>query len=82
MRMIEGNFEDPATGSAACGLSAFLALKARESRVDFEITQGVEIGRQSDIGVSVTLNTSADAVEKLELKGSAVKIMEGKVDFD
>ena len=26
-RMIEGAFEDPATGSASCGLAAFLALQ-------------------------------------------------------
>nr|OQO20859.1 hypothetical protein B0A51_12108 [Rachicladosporium sp. CCFEE 5018] len=82
MRMIEGILEDPATGSAACGLAAFLAMKGDDRRVDFEMTQGVEMGRQSDIGVEVTLDKSGKAVEKIVLSGSAVKVMEGRVEYD
>ena len=48
----------------------------------YEITQGVEMGRQSEIGMSVTLNDALDGVEKLELSGSSVKVMEGKVEYD
>lgn len=81
-RMIEGVLEDPATGSAACALTSFLSLKAKEKTVTYEITQGVEMGRQSDIGVSVTLNNALDGVESLMLSGSSVKVMEGKVGFD
>ena len=43
----------------------------------FEITQAVEMGRQSDIGVVITLKESMDAVEGMELSGSSVKVMEG-----
>ncbi|KAK6431974.1 hypothetical protein LTR95_011860 [Oleoguttula sp. CCFEE 5521] len=82
MRMIEGILEDPATGSAACGLATFLAIKGGDRNVEFEITQGVEMGRQSDIGVEVTLDRSAKAVEKIVLSGSAVKVMEGRVEWD
>jgi PhzF family phenazine biosynthesis protein len=81
-RMIEGNLEDPATGSASCALSAFLSLKGREKRVDYELMQGVEMGRQSDIGISVTLNDALDGVERLEMSGSSVKVMEGKVEYE
>lgn len=81
-RMIEGVMEDPATGSAACGLGAFLSLRRGVKQVAYEITQAVEMGRQSDIGVTVTLNDALDAVEKLELSGSSVKVMEGKVECD
>jgi len=81
-RMIEGVMEDPATGSAACALGALLSLKAKERRVVYEITQGVEMGRRSDIGMAVTLNETLDGVETLELSGSSVKVMEGKVECD
>ncbi|KAK6431356.1 hypothetical protein LTR95_012486 [Oleoguttula sp. CCFEE 5521] len=82
MRMIEGILEDPATGSAACGLAAFLAMKGGNRHVEFEMTQGVEMVRQSDIGVAVTLDQSAEVVEKIVLSGSAVKVMEGRVEYD
>ncbi|KAM0719152.1 hypothetical protein Q7P37_005057 [Cladosporium fusiforme] len=81
-RMIEGVLEDPATGSAACALASFLSLEAGAKVVAYDITQGVEMGRQSDIGVAVTLNDALDAVESLVLSGSSVKVMEGRVDFD
>ncbi|OQO11525.1 hypothetical protein B0A48_03252 [Cryoendolithus antarcticus] len=82
MRMIEGILEDSATGSAACGLAAFLAMKRGDRNVEFEMTQGVEMGRQSDIGVAVTLDRSAKAVAKIVLSGSAVTVMDGRVQYD
>jgi PhzF family phenazine biosynthesis protein len=75
-RMVDGSMEDPATGSAACALSGFLALRERTS-ASFEITQGVEMGRESDIGVSVTLRGDGEGVERLELSGQSVPVMEG-----
>ncbi|GAB7341164.1 hypothetical protein MBLNU457_7459t1 [Dothideomycetes sp. NU457] len=79
-RMIEGMFEDPATGSASCGLAALLALKkgVKGEVVKVEMTQAVEMGRQSDIGVDVTMDGKGE-VEKIELVGSAVEVMEGRV---
>ncbi|TKA77148.1 hypothetical protein B0A55_04106 [Friedmanniomyces simplex] len=81
-RMIEGALEDPATGSAACGLCAYLTLEGRVDDRSFAITQGVEMGRESEIGVAVTLREDFKAVDKIELSGSAVKVMEGRVHYD
>jgi PhzF family phenazine biosynthesis protein len=81
-RMIEGVMEDPATGSASCALSAFLSLKGRERVVAYELTQGVEMGRQSEIGIEVRLNEALDGVERLEMSGSCVKVMEGMVEYE
>lgn len=82
-RMLQASLEDPATGSASCGLSALLATKMKLGRkVKFEITQGVEMGRQSDIGVSLTLKDSMDGLESVVLRGSSVKVMEGVVEYD
>lgn len=77
-RMIEGTIEDPATGSAACGLSCFLAMNLGLGRTTmFGIVQGVEMGRRSDIGVEVTLKEKGDGIERVQLSGSAVTVMEG-----
>lgn len=81
-RMIEGLFEDPATGSAGCGFGCYAALKKASSKVThFTITQGVEMDRKSDIEVTVTLTSDLKSVEKVELGGTAVKIMEGVVEY-
>ena len=82
-RMLLAAIEDPATGSASCGLCAFLAMKFKAGRTTkFELTQAVEMGRKSDIGVEVTLTDSMDAVEKIELSGTAVKVTEGALEYD
>ena len=79
-RMIIGSLEDPATGSASSALCVFLALTESKRPVQkFELTQAVEMGRKSDIGVEVTLGSSARKVEKVVLSGSAVGIMEGSI---
>ncbi|EGX46459.1 hypothetical protein AOL_s00109g31 [Orbilia oligospora ATCC 24927] len=83
-----GDGEDPATGSAACALGSYLAIVKGSGEGgkgvgewEFEVTQGVEMGRRSDIGVRVLLE-DADAngkrgVKKVYLEGEAVKVMEG-----
>lgn len=76
-RMMEQQLEDPATGSAACTLSSYLALKAGKS-LKFEITQGVEMGRRSDIGVEVDVGPDKK-VKGVRLSGSAVVVMEGSL---
>jgi len=50
-RMIEGSLEDPATGSAASALTAYLSLGGGSSgeTLSYEIVQGVEMGRRSEI---------------------------------
>jgi trans-2,3-dihydro-3-hydroxyanthranilate isomerase len=73
-----GIYEDPATGSAAGSLAAYLVhhgqLKPNEM---LHILQGIEMGRPSDIHVEV-------AAEKGKLtpkvSGSAVRIFEGHID--
>lgn len=79
-RMIEGLLEDPATGSAASDLVSYLSLiegHAHET-LKFHITQGVEMGRRSEIFVDVVL--AADkSISKVHLEGGAVAVMEGRL---
>ena len=79
-RMLEENVgEDAATGSAASALACFLALKdgTPDKIYRFNIQQGVEMGRSSDIGVSVGLDSSGKGVSSLILAGSAVLVTQG-----
>ncbi|KAJ5473344.1 hypothetical protein N7475_002910 [Penicillium sp. IBT 31633x] len=79
-RMMLGNLEDPATGSSASGLAAYLALtegKAGQYQ-HHHVVQGVEMGRRSDIGVGVTLD-GEKKIQQVVLTGSAVSVSEGKV---
>jgi len=79
-RMIEPQLgEDPATGSAACTLGSYMALESGGSgrTYRFDIVQGIEMGRASEIGVEVTLAESGKTVEKVLLSGTAVKVTEG-----
>lgn len=85
-RMIEVAMEDPATGSAASALSAWLSLigeqRGRSGGIRrFEVTQGVEMGRRSVIGVEVAISEKnmEKRVEGLRLSGSAVLVMEGSL---
>ena len=76
-----GSREDPATGSAASALSSYLALTEPGARQRvFLLTQGVEMGRRSEIGVHITLNEAGDQVEEVVLSGTAVKVMEGTLE--
>ncbi|KAG5657634.1 hypothetical protein KAF25_007667 [Fusarium avenaceum] len=79
-RMVELASEDPATGSAAVTLGAYLAMKehADQKAIRFEITQGVEMGRKSEIAVEVNLNSKAK-VEEIYLGGSSVIVMNGVI---
>ena len=79
-RMIEGTLEDPATGSAASDLAAYLSLVDGKpgQTLEHEITQGVEMGRKSDIHVQVVMGLES-GIEKITLGGSAVPVMEGRL---
>lgn len=79
-RMIDGLLEDPATGSAASTLGGWLALNKGPGMWQFKIVQGVEMGRRSEIEVTVQIDLTGQ-VEKIELGGSAVKVMEGWLEF-
>lgn len=66
--------EDPATGSAAAALGAFLA-DLDDGDMSLDIAQGVEMGRPSRIGVAV----SGGAVT---ISGRAVRMMEGRLTLE
>ena len=69
--------EDPATGSAAGPLAMHLARHGRIAFGDeIEISQGAEIGRPSKLHARVS--GSADAVETIEVGGSAVIVARGE----
>jgi trans-2,3-dihydro-3-hydroxyanthranilate isomerase len=75
-----GVSEDPATGSAAGPLALHLARHGRIAFGDeIEIVQGVEIGRHSTLFARV--EGSADAVERIEVGGSAVVVARGEFHF-
>jgi trans-2,3-dihydro-3-hydroxyanthranilate isomerase len=72
-----GVAEDPATGSAAGPLALHLARHGRIAFGDeIEIAQGVEIGRHSTLFARVDGN--ADAVDRIEVGGSAVVVARGE----
>lgn len=70
--------EDPATGSAAAALGAYLTTLKGQAQT-LEITQGIEMGRPSQIFVSTTLKDGK--VSSVTVRGSAVKIMQGTLVF-
>jgi trans-2,3-dihydro-3-hydroxyanthranilate isomerase len=73
----DGVPEDPATGSAAGPLGVHLA---RHGRIPFgeqiEISQGAEIGRPSTL--YVTVDGSAEQIDRVECGGSAVVVARGE----
>ena len=78
-RMIAGSEEDAATGSAASGLAAYLALTdGKEGVHRFDVVQGVEMGRRSEIGVDVELGADG-RVASVGLAGQAVEISSGRI---
>ena len=84
-RMLEPSVgEDPATGSAACTLACFLSLKEGKANkmhktYEYSIQQGVEMGRESEMFVRVTLEASGKAVQKVVLAGRAVLVTQGTI---
>ncbi|KAI0482229.1 Diaminopimelate epimerase-like protein [Xylariaceae sp. FL0804] len=78
-----GATEDPATGSAACALAAYLTLTEEGRGRDFEVTQGVEMGRRSVMSVETTTTGSIEggdlALKDIWLGGTAVVVMRGSL---
>lgn len=79
-RMLHGPLEDPATGSAASTLGAFLGKRKGPGNWTFEVVQGVEMGRRSDIRVDVEIGEGGE-VKSVELAGSAVQVMQGSLEI-
>lgn len=75
-----GVWEDPATGSAACPLAAYLVrhhLLNDAPVVTFTIEQGTRMGRQSFL--HATANRKGDEAERIEIGGSAVFVLSGSM---
>jgi trans-2,3-dihydro-3-hydroxyanthranilate isomerase len=76
--------EDPATGSAAGPVGVYLALHCAvpggvaAERGQFTIDQGVEMGRPSELDVTVLLDNGFPSGVRVE--GSAVLVMRGEID--
>ena len=79
-RMIEGPLEDPATGSAASDLAAYLSLEdgGDGKALKYEIVQGIEMGRRSEILLEVEMNEDR-SISRVHLEGGAVQVMEGRL---
>jgi trans-2,3-dihydro-3-hydroxyanthranilate isomerase len=72
-------YEDPATGSAAGSLGAYLVQHGKlSSGQTFYIQQGVEMGRPSQIEVEVS-QTGKKLVPRVS--GAAVKVFEGTINI-
>lgn len=71
--------EDPATGSATAILAAQLraARVLRQGSQSFTLRQGVEMGRASDLGLSV--DYSAQGITAMRIRGSAVPLSQGRI---
>jgi PhzF family phenazine biosynthesis protein len=81
-RMMEHSFEDPATGSAACCLSTYLSIEGDRQTTPtrrYDITQGVEMGKESHIIVDVDIKDGK--IDKVQLAGTAVQVMRGYVSL-
>ena len=75
-----GVVEDPATGSAASPLGAYLArygFASDEDAIEIVIEQGVKMGRQSFINVRVSRDSSS--VHRIEVGGSVVPVLKGEL---
>jgi trans-2,3-dihydro-3-hydroxyanthranilate isomerase len=72
-------FEDPATGSAALGLGAYLAASGLvpDGTTDYRIQQGAEIGRPSTLYGTVT--ASGGTVSEVRVRGDVVPIAIGEI---
>ena len=72
---LAGVREDPATGSANAALAALLLSLGRETRQDFEVTQGVEMGRPSVL--RVTAHRCPDGI-RASVGGPCVPVLRGE----
>ena len=74
-----GIAEDPATGSAAAALAGVLALSLSDGAYEVSITQGVEMGRPSQLQLS--FQKDAGQVSRVSVGGSAVLMGEGQFNL-
>jgi trans-2,3-dihydro-3-hydroxyanthranilate isomerase len=73
-----GVVEDPATGSAASPLGAYLVshgLVNGDAEIEITIVQGVKMGRPSVLTVRV--QHSGSAIKRIEVGGNVVPVLKG-----
>ena len=73
---LSGTYEDAATGSASATLGALLLSLGAQDAADFEIIQGVEMGRPSRLHVNA--RRTLDGI-RASVGGSCVPVMRGEV---
>lgn len=73
--------EDPATGSAAGALAAFLSSmpSTPDGTHSVQIEQGAEIGRPSLIGVNILKRSGV--IERVSISGKCASVMRGVIEF-
>ncbi|NGQ89801.1 PhzF family phenazine biosynthesis protein [Rhodobacter sp. HX-7-19] len=71
--------EDPATGSATAILAAQLMASGalRDGETRFHLRQGVEMGRASDLWM--TVEVAAGAIRAVRIRGAAVPLSDGRI---
>ena len=76
---MSGNWEDPATGSAAAALGAFLASldERTDMTAEIEIAQGVEMGRPS--AITVCAKKKNGTVDEITIAGQCAPVMHGVI---
>ncbi len=68
--------EDPATGSANACLAAYLAARTpRDGVLNWEVAQGIEMGRPSRL--SIEANKTGGAIDAVRVGGATVMMSEG-----
>jgi predicted PhzF superfamily epimerase YddE/YHI9 len=76
--------EDPATGSAASALTAYISLQeGKPGRYRFLLVQGVEMGQRSEIFVEVGVKEAAGGgveIDEVLLSGCAVTVSQGTLE--
>ncbi len=77
---LHGIAEDPATGSAAGALAGLLAQQDRiDGHIQYQITQGVEMGRPSRIVVDVERDKGQ--ISKTSIAGECVEVISGRLSL-
>jgi len=79
--LLDGVPEDPATGSAAGALGAFIAHLQPDVDLDLHvpILQGIEMGRPSQIDLSVRKRRGS--TERVAISGRCVDVMQGTIEL-
>jgi trans-2,3-dihydro-3-hydroxyanthranilate isomerase len=74
---LAGIYEDPATGSASAALAGLLASgdKRTDARIKYEVSQGVEMGRPSEIFLQA--QKVAGEVASISIAGHCVPVITG-----